>query len=81
MGCLCIGTIEPLSLKLAVTGASYEFLPALDELSDELLAVAKDEKKKLLPVQQIVIHNSGLKGLRVVHSKSPFCFIFRRIGI
>ena len=29
-----------------MTGASYEFLPALDELSDELLAVAKDEKKK-----------------------------------
>ena len=46
MGCLCIGTIEPLSLKLAVTGASYEFLPALEEVSDELLAVAKEEMKR-----------------------------------
>lgn len=51
MECLCIGTSDAPSLKLALTGASYEFLPVLDKLSDELLAVAKDEKKKLLPVQ------------------------------
>lgn len=41
--CICIGTSDAPSLKFAVTGAFYDILPVLDELSDELLAVAKDE--------------------------------------
>ena len=49
--CLCIGISDDPQHTFSVVWHPEQILPQIDKLSDELLAVAKDEKKKLLPVQ------------------------------